>query len=142
MSPLCLIVDESLMVRRVGARIIRELGYEVIEAKTGVSALDTARLRRPDVILTEWQVGEMDAPTLIKTLTKELGADRTRFILCTADRRVERIVEALAAGADEYIMKPFDSDIIESKFVLAGLPVRLPPSGDAAAPAGPLSLSA
>ena len=122
--PHALLVDESLMVRRVGARIIRDLGYQVSEAETGSEALDMARLSMPDVILCDWRVGDMDAGAVMEALRAEPGGEDVVVILCTADRRVERITQALAAGASEYIMKPFDSDIIESKLALAGLPVR------------------
>ncbi len=127
-APRCLLIDESLMVRRVGARIIRDFGYEVSEASTALEALDMARLSMPDVILMDWRAGEMEADAFMEALRREPGGEDVVVILCTADRRVERITQALAAGATEYIMKPFDSDIIESKLALAGLPTRsLPP---------------
>lgn len=123
-EPVCLVADESLMVRRVAARIIRDFGYEVVEAKTGLDALDAARMRLPDVVLLDWSVGGMRADAIIEGIRSESGGADVRVIFCTADRRVERITEALAAGADEYVMKPFDSDILESKFTLAGLAIR------------------
>ena len=125
-SPHCLLIDESLMVRRVGARIVRDFGYEVSEASTMQEALDMARLSMPDVVLTDWRAGGMEADAFMEALRAEPGGEEAVVILCTADRRVERITRALAAGASEYIMKPFDSDIIESKLALAGLPTRAP----------------
>ena len=124
MSRTCLIADASLMVRRVAARIVRELGYDVVEARTGVEALDIIRLGLPDVVLMDWQLGEVSAPEFIDAVRGEPGGADTHIILCTANRDLARITDALAAGASEYIMKPFDSDIIESKFRLAGLPIR------------------
>ena len=126
-APLCYVVDASLMVRRVAARIIRDLGYEVEDAKTGSEALSLAGLRRPDVVLTDWNGPDMRADALIEGLRAVEGGSSIRVILCTAERDPERIRQALAAGADEYIIKPFDAEIVESKFRLAGLPVRLKP---------------
>ncbi len=122
-TPHCLVIDESLMVRRVAARIIRDFGYDVLDAKTGQDALDMARMRLPDVILLDWQIGDMSATDVIDDIRSLPDGEKTRIIFCTAQRSLERIRAALSAGADEYIMKPFDSDIIESKFRLAGLPV-------------------
>ena len=131
-APHCLIVDESLMVRRVAARIIRDFGYEVDDTKSGQDALDMARIRLPDAILLDWQIGEVGAVELITAIRGEPDGDDVRIIFCTAQRSLETIRAALSAGADEYIMKPFDSDIIESKFRLAGLPVGRQVETDAA----------
>lgn len=122
MSRRCLIIDQSAMVRRVAARIIRELGFEVIEAKTAQEGLDFCETQRPDVVMLDWKTPDMSGAEFIASLRAQLGADALPSILfCTADRSVDQIVAALKAGADEYIMKPFDSEIIESKFALAGL---------------------
>lgn len=131
-TPHCLVIDESLMVRRVAARIIRDFGYEVLDTKTGQEAIDMARIRLPDVILLDWQVGDMSAIEVIDDIRSLPKGEKTRIIFCTAQRSLEQIRAALSAGADEYIMKPFDSDIIESKFRLARLPVGRAIETDAA----------
>jgi len=117
----CLIVDDSRMIRRVAGRIIRDLGFETLEAVNGQDALDKCRLELPDAILVDWSMPVMDGFDFVKELRKLPNGDEPTVVFCTSVRDVERIVEALAAGADEYVMKPFDSDIIESKFALAGL---------------------
>ncbi|MGB3455535.1 MAG: response regulator [Litorimonas sp.] len=125
MSGRCLIVDPSAMVRRVASRIVRELGYAVSEAATGQEALSACASRLPDVILLDWKTPDMETLDLIgavRASAASAGDPMPTLIFCTADRSVDRIVEALQAGADEYIMKPFDSDIIRAKFELAGLP--------------------
>ncbi|GLQ22006.1 PleD family two-component system response regulator [Algimonas porphyrae] len=124
MSPQCLIVDQSPMVRRVAARIIRELGYEVIEAKSGLEALDLCRNALPAVVMLDWKTPDVAGAEFIGALrdvADQLGEPMPTILFCTGERSVEQIVTALRAGADEYIMKPFDSDIIESKFAMAGL---------------------
>ena len=117
----CLIVDDSRMIRRVASRIVRDLGFETSDAINGQDALDKCLIEMPDAILVDWAMPVMDGFDFVKKLRDLPGGDEPTIVFCTAVRDVERIVDALAIGADEYIMKPFDSDIIESKFVLAGL---------------------
>ena len=117
----CLIVDDSRMIRRVAGRIVKDLGFDVVEAVNGQDALDKCRLSMPKAVLVDWAMPVMDGFDFVKKLREFPGGDKPTVVFCTSVRDVERIVEALAAGADEYIMKPFDSDIIESKFALAGL---------------------
>ena len=117
----CLIVDDSRMIRRVAGRIVKDLGFETVEAINGQEALDKCRLDMPDAILVDWAMPIMDGYDFVKELRQTPNGDKPVIVFCTSVRDVDRIVEALAAGADEYIMKPFDSDIIESKFFQAGL---------------------
>lgn len=117
----CLIVDDSRMIRRVAGRIVKDLGFETREAVNGQDALDKCLMQMPDAVLVDWGMPVMDGFDFVKHLRDLPGGDEPTVVFCTSVRDVERIVQALAAGADEYIMKPFDSDIIESKFALAGL---------------------
>ena len=117
----CLIVDDSRMIRRVAGRIVRDLGFETTDAINGRDALDKCLIEMPDAILVDWAMPVMDGFDFVKNLRSLPGGEEPTIVFCTSVRDVERIVEALAIGADEYIMKPFDSDIIESKFALAGL---------------------
>lgn len=120
----CLIVDQSAMVRRVAARIIRELGFEVIEARSGQDALDACAGMSPEAVMLDWKTPDMGGAEFIaklRDLMQQNGTPMPTILFCTGERSVEQIVLALKAGADEYIMKPFDSDIIGSKFALAGL---------------------
>ena len=117
----CLIVDDNRMIRRVAGRIIKDLGFDIDEAVNGRDALDKCRIELPDAILLDWSMPIMDGVTFLKELRNLPDGSSPTVVFCTSERQVEHIVEALSAGADEYIMKPFDSDIIESKFTLAGL---------------------
>jgi two-component system chemotaxis response regulator CheY len=116
-----MIVDDSRMIRRVASRILKDMGFEVTDAANGQDALESCRLTMPDAILLDWNMPVMDGFAFLKALRDENGGDKPVVVFCTAERSVERITEALQNGADEYIMKPFDSDIIESKFQMAGL---------------------
>ena len=121
MTRSCLIVDDSRMVRRVAGRIIRELDFEPSEAENGEDAMAMCRMDMPDAILLDWNMPIMDGLSFIKHLRKSPGGDKPIVVFCTAERDVHKITTALDAGADEYVMKPFDSDIIRSKFFEAGL---------------------
>ena len=121
---LALIADDSRMVRRVAGRILREFGFDVQEAATGREALDQARLRLPTLVLLDWNLKGLDGLEVLAALRSLPNGESIKIVFCTAERSPERIVAALQAGANEYIMKPFDSDIVESKLVLTGL---LPP---------------
>ena len=117
----CLIIDDSRMIRRVAGRIVKDLGFETTEAINGQDALDKCLIEMPNAILVDWTMPVMDGYDFVKNLRDLPGGDEPIVVFCTSVRDVDRIVEALAIGADEYIMKPFDSDIIESKFALAGI---------------------
>lgn len=117
----CLVVDDSRVVRKVAKRIIEEMGFTCDEAEDGQQAFDICQRAMPDVILLDWNMPVMSG---IEFLEKLRGAEtirRPKVILCTTENDLGHIQRALTAGADEYVMKPFDSQIIESKFAQIGL---------------------
>lgn len=117
----CLVVDDSRVIRMVARRILEQLGFEIQEAVDGQEALSSCRKQMPDAILLDWTMPVMSGLDFLKQLRKEPGGDRPTVVFCTTENDVERIAEALRAGADEYMMKPFDGDILHSKFAEAGL---------------------
>lgn len=117
----CLIVDDSRMIRRVAGRIVKDMGFKTLDATNGQEALDACQVEMPDAILLDWNMPVLDGFGFLKALREEKGGDKPVVVFCTSERDIAKITEALAAGANEYIMKPFDSAIIESKFQLAGL---------------------
>ena len=117
----CLVVDDSLVVRKAARRIVEGLGFTVREAKDGQEALDACRESLPDGVLLDWNMPVMDGITFLRAARAEFGAEHPRIVLCTTEAEFSRIVEALSAGAQEYVMKPFDADIIRDKFTQAGL---------------------
>ncbi len=117
----CLVVDDSRVIRKVARRILEDIGFEIAEASDGVEALAWCRAAMPDAVLLDWHMPIMDGLEFLKQLRKEPGGDRPTVVFCTVENQIDRIREALACGADEYIMKPFDGDIIVTKFAEVGL---------------------
>lgn len=117
----CLIVDDSRVIRKVARRILEDLGFEIAEAADGMEALAWCRASMPDAILLDWNMPVMNGIDFLRRLRSEPGGAVPKVVFCTVESDAIHITEALDSGADEYIMKPFDGDIIEAKFVEAGL---------------------
>ena len=117
----CLVVDDSRVVRKAARRILESLGFVVSEAEDGSKALAACREALPDLVLLDWNMPVMDGLTFLKAARAEFGRDKPIVILCTTETAFDRILEALEAGAQEYVMKPFDAEIIGGKLVQLGL---------------------
>lgn len=116
----CLVVDDSKVVRMVARKILEELGFEVHEAEDGQVALDKCMDSMPDVVLLDWNMPVMSGIEYLRALRVTEEGKRPIVIFCTTENDLSHIQEGIAAGANEYIMKPFDSDIIQSKFAQTG----------------------
>ncbi len=117
----CLVVDDSRVIRKVARRILEDLEFACAEAADGAQALEACRGQMPDAILLDWNMPVMNGIDFLKQLRREDGGEAPVVVFCTTENDLGHITEALRAGANEYIMKPFDSDIIEAKFAEVGL---------------------
>ena len=117
----CLIVDDSRVVRKVARRILEELAFTIEEAEDGQLAMAACQRRMPDAILLDWNMPKMDGYEFLRVLRRLPGGDKPKVVFCTTENDVAHIARALHAGANEYIMKPFDKDIVEAKFQEVGL---------------------
>ena len=117
----CLIVDDSKVVRMVARKIIEGLNFAIEEADNGQSAMDQCLKRMPDAILLDWNMPVMSGIDFLRNLRQMSGGQTPVVVFCTTENDIQHIQEAISAGANEYIMKPFDSEIIESKFTQVGL---------------------
>lgn len=117
----CLIVDDSRIIRKVSRRIVEGLGFEVDEAADGAEALAYCASMTPELILLDWNMPVMDGITFLRRMRAQPGGDRPKVLFCTIETAVDRIQEALEAGADDYVMKPFDGEILTSKLAEAGV---------------------
>jgi two-component system chemotaxis response regulator CheY len=117
----CLVVDDSKVIRMVARRILEEFDFEIDEAENGQDALDHCMSKMPDVVLLDWNMPVMNGLDFLRSLRQTDGGSGVVVVFCTTENDMRHIQEAMAAGADEYIMKPFDRDIIEAKFLQVGL---------------------
>ena len=117
----CLIVDDSKVVRIMARRIVEDLNFSVEEAADGQMALDVCNRQMPDVILLDWNMPVMNGIDFLRVLRQSRGGDRPIVVFCTTENGIDQIHEAIDAGANEYIMKPFDSEIVQSKLEQVGL---------------------
>jgi two-component system, chemotaxis family, chemotaxis protein CheY len=117
----CLVVDDSRVIRKVARRILEDIGYEIAEAADGMEALAWCRAAMPDAILLDWNMPLMTGIEFLRKLRAEPGGEAPIVVFCTVENDLAHIREALDAGANEYIMKPFDGDILEAKLTEAGL---------------------
>lgn len=117
----CLVVDDSAVIRKVATRILEDLNFRASEAENGCEALDQCRVSMPDAVLLDWNMPVMDGIAFLVALRQEQGGAQPKVIFCTTENDVGHITRAISAGANEYIMKPFDRDIVEAKFYEVGL---------------------
>jgi two-component system, chemotaxis family, chemotaxis protein CheY len=117
----CLVVDDSSVIRKVARRILEGLQFQISEAEDGEQALDVCRQRMPDAVLLDWNMPKMDGYEFLRVLRRMPDGDRPKVVFCTTENDVAHIARALHAGANEYIMKPFDKEIVEAKLQEVGL---------------------
>ena len=117
----CLIVDDSKVIRMVAKKILTELSFQTLEAEDGQVALDHCLKAMPDAVLLDWNMPVMNGIEFLRALRELPGGDAPVVVFCTTENDIEHIQEAITAGANEYIMKPFDSEILQAKFSQVGL---------------------
>ncbi len=117
----CLVVDDSKVIRKVARHILETLDFEVREAADGKEALDACMASAPDVILLDWNMPVMNGMDFLRALRETDLPTRPKVVFCTTENGMAYIRAAIEAGADEYVMKPFDRETIESKLQIVGM---------------------
>src|SRR3954464_8655863 len=117
----CLIVDDSAVIRKVARRILEGLSFRISEAEVGEQELAGCRADMPDAVLLDWNMPVMDGYEFLRELRRLPTGNAPKVVFCLAENDVGYIARAMHAGADEYIMKPFDKEIMTAKFQEVGL---------------------
>ncbi|PZU60564.1 MAG: two-component system response regulator [Sphingobium sp.] len=117
----CLVVDDSKVIRKVARHILESLDINVTEACDGQDALTQCEAAVPDVVLLDWNMPVMSGMEFLQALSTTKIASRPKVIFCTTENGIGHIKAAVEAGADEYVMKPFDRDTLESKLQIVGV---------------------
>jgi len=116
----CLVVDDSKVIRKVARHILETLDFTVEEAEDGREALSRCEAAMPDVILLDWNMPVMSGMEFLKALRQSGEGGRPKVVFCTTENDIAHIRAAIAAGADEYVMKPFDRETLQSKLQIVG----------------------
>lgn len=119
---IALLVDDSRAMRRILARQLMDLGFDVREAAHGVEALEEIEKSGiPDIALVDWNMPEMDGLELVKRIRGRQETNELRLLMVTSETEMENVQAALDAGANEYLMKPFTKEELALKLDLLGL---------------------
>jgi two-component system chemotaxis response regulator CheY len=117
-----LVIDDSRAIRSIIRKILREIGYEVFEAGHGREGLEQlARNEGIDLALVDWNVPEMNGLEFVRAVRAQPVYDRVRLMMVTTETEHLQMCKALAAGANEYVMKPFTKEVIMAKLNLLGV---------------------
>jgi two-component system chemotaxis response regulator CheY len=117
----CLVIDDSRVIRTVARRIFEELQFSTGEAEDGMSALRACREQMPDLIFLDWDMPSMTGLDFLKSLRGQPGGKHPVVLFCTTENDAGEIAHAMAAGANDYIMKPFDRLILRAKLAEIGI---------------------
>ncbi|MEE4273976.1 MAG: response regulator [Thermoanaerobaculales bacterium] len=120
-----LVIDDSRAMRSILSGILASLDFEVEEAADGRQALEMlGRETAFDIALVDWNLPGMSGLEIVIEVRKDPALADTRLLMVTTETEFQRVAQALQAGADEYIMKPFDRDMLLDKLVILGVPVE------------------
>ncbi|MFN3826968.1 MAG: PleD family two-component system response regulator [Micavibrio sp.] len=117
----CLVIDDSRLVRQVSRRIVEDLGFDCTEAEDGKHAYEVCQEFMPDLVIVDWNMPVMSGLEFVEKLRAMENGNHPRVIFCTTEDNLGHIERALNAGATEYIMKPFNRDMIQAKLIQIGL---------------------
>jgi two-component system, chemotaxis family, chemotaxis protein CheY len=117
-----LIIDDSGSMRLLLERILADLGIDSVQAADGREALAALEASGPfEIALVDWQMPVMDGIEFVRAVRQGNAGGSIKLLMVTSVNQIERVVEALEAGADEYIMKPFTKEALAEKLALLGI---------------------
>jgi two-component system chemotaxis response regulator CheY len=114
-----LVIDDSRAARIIIAKMLQEIGMEVLEAGDGLEGLEQIK-RNPDVklLLVDWNMPVMNGMEFIEAVRAQCAYDSMRILMVTSEAEGAQVTRALSAGANEYLMKPFNKDVLVAKLNL------------------------
>ena len=118
---LCLVVDDSSVIRKIVRRILEQQGWTIVDAENGVEALERCKAKMPDAVFLDWILPTMGAAEFLSALRMMSGGTRPRVIYVITENDPVDISKMLAAGADDYMFKPFDAATLNEKFALPAM---------------------
>ncbi len=121
MAGKCIIVDDSQTIRMLLTKIMENFGFNVIGAESGEEALELCRRENPELIISDWRLPLMDGIDVLYKIRGDRRMAQPKFIFCATMSDIDNIRMALDGGADDFIMRPFDEEIIGSKLAILGL---------------------
>ncbi|MEO7998704.1 MAG: response regulator [Gemmatimonadaceae bacterium] len=117
-----LVVDDSRAARSLIGRMLRELGFDVVDAAQGVEAMEHLVSGTPfDLAVVDWNMPTMNGLDFVRTARADARFQEVPIVMCTSETEIQQMIRALEAGANEYIMKPFTAEILRGKLELIGL---------------------
>lgn len=116
----CLVVDDSRIIRKIACSILKSLNFDTREAADGAAALAACRASMPDVILLDLQMPSTSSTDFVRILRRQAHGEHPYVLLCTTENDVPRLTEAFQAGANHYLMKPFDRESLAEKLEQTG----------------------
>jgi two-component system chemotaxis response regulator CheY len=111
-----LVVDDSPVIRKIARRILEGMRLHTSEAANGREALAACSFNMPDALFVDGNMPVLDGFEFLRELRRMPGGERPKILFCTSEHDVSQIARAMHAGADDYIMKPFDRELVQSKF--------------------------
>jgi len=117
----CLVVDDSSVVRKVARRILEDLDFTVVEAEDGRQALERCYEAMPDLILVDWNMPVVSGVEFLASLRSTRGGGAPKVVFCASENDVAHIARAMRAGADDYLLKPFNREMVEAKLHEVGV---------------------
>jgi two-component system chemotaxis response regulator CheY len=116
-----LVVDDSPVIRKTARRILEGMNFQTSEATDGKQALGACSFLMPDAIIVDWSMPVLDGFEFMKQLRRMPGGEKPKVLFCTSEYDVAQIARAMHSGADDVLMKPFDKDIMKTKFDDVGM---------------------
>ena len=111
-----LIVDDFATMRKVIRNLLKQIGYEnIVEAENGQIAMRVLQSQKIDFVISDWNMPTMSGLELLKAVRADEELKKTPFLMVTAEALKENVVEAVKAGVNNYIVKPFTAEILEEK---------------------------